>query len=56
MNNQDWATVRIRSALKTKINYILKSKKLQSLGIVNNSQFVDLALRKYLEELEAFKK
>ena len=55
MSNRDWNTVRIRSALKAKINHILKTKKLQSLGIVNNSQFVDLALRKYLEELEAKK-
>ena len=55
MSNKDWNTVRIRSALKTKINDVLKTKKLQTLGIVNNSQFVDLALRKYLEDLEGQK-
>ncbi|MCJ8306736.1 MAG: hypothetical protein HRU07_06780 [Nitrosopumilus sp.] len=51
-DSKTWGAIRIRTALKNKIESIIKTDKNQYLGITNASQFTDLALREKLNQLE----
>ena len=47
-----WRTVNVKKSLLTNIEKLLDKEKVQKLGITNMSQFIDLALKEKLEELE----
>ena len=46
-----WSNVRVRKSIIEQINQFLKSKEADKLGILNTADFVNLAIRKSIEEI-----
>ena len=46
-----WSNVRVRKSIIDQINQFLKSKEAEKLGILNTADFVNLAIRKSIEEI-----
>ena len=55
-SKSNWGVMRIRTAIKTRIEIYLKTDEAKKLGYTNTSQFAELVLREKLEKLEVSKK